>query len=93
LREVLRGEGRRLRVRVFYAEKDALTGDGGAASKGAKWFDGCWEGDGDVIDYQSRTVQGADHDSVWGLRWGAMQEVFESIGDSDQESSELSVSG
>ncbi|KAK4123657.1 hypothetical protein N657DRAFT_671751 [Parathielavia appendiculata] len=72
LREALAAAGRRLRVRVFYAEKDSVTGDGWSASKGAKWFDGCWEGAEDVVDYQSRTVQGADHDTIWGLRWGAI---------------------
>ncbi|KAK3357957.1 hypothetical protein B0T25DRAFT_622549 [Lasiosphaeria hispida] len=75
LAQALRAAGRRLRVDVFYAEKDLLIGDGG--SKGPVWFDQCWrEHGGDVIDYQSRVVEGADHDGVWNLRWGAAEEVF-----------------
>jgi hypothetical protein len=91
LREVLRREGRRLRVRVYYAEKDVVVRDGGTESEGAKWFDKCWtgvggsgdgEGDanGDVVEYRSRTAQGADHDHVWDLRWGVVQEVFGEVG-------------
>ncbi len=86
LREVLAREGRRLRVRVYYAEKDVVVRDGGAESAGAKWFDACWKvdgnsgQDGDVVEYQSRTVQGADHDHVWDLRWGVVQELFGSVG-------------
>lgn len=80
LAEALRAAGGRLRVVVFYAEKDALTGDGGG--KGSLWFDRCWDADsrGEVIDYQSRIVEGADHDRIWHLRWGAVQEVFGTVG-------------
>ncbi|KXX82332.1 hypothetical protein MMYC01_201299 [Madurella mycetomatis] len=81
LAEALRAAGMRLRVDVFYAEKDHMIGDGG--SKGPLWFDQCWNetSRGGVIDYQSRTVKGADHDRIWNLRWGTMQEVFERIGE------------
>lgn len=81
LAETLRAAGMRLRVDVFYAEKDNLIGNGG--SKGPLWFDQCWNetSRGGVIDYQSRTVKGADHDSIWDLKWGTMQEVFERIGE------------
>ncbi|KAH6620858.1 hypothetical protein B0J18DRAFT_457486 [Chaetomium sp. MPI-SDFR-AT-0129] len=83
--EGLRRAGRKLRVEVRYAETDVLTGNGGVEGKGAKWFDGCWResvgGDsGDVVVFGSRTVEGADHDGVWGLRWGAVQEVFGIVG-------------
>lgn len=75
----LRAAGRRLRVDVFYAEKDHMIGDGG--SKGPSWFDRCWEeGAGGVIDYQSRTIAGADHDWVWSLKWDAVREAFGKIG-------------
>ncbi|KAK4141198.1 uncharacterized protein C8A04DRAFT_14310 [Dichotomopilus funicola] len=84
--EGLRRAGRRLRVEVRYAETDVLTGNGGVEGKGAKWFDGCWrdsvgrDGDDQVVVFGSRTVEGADHDGVWGLRWGAVQEVFGIVG-------------
>jgi hypothetical protein len=75
LAAAFRDSGRRLRVDVFYAEKDHMIGDGG--STGPLWFDRCWEeGAGGVIDYQSRTIQGADHDWVWSLRWDAVREAF-----------------
>ena len=78
LADGLRAAGRRVRLEVFYAETDTLTGDGGVASKAGKWFDGLWEGDvQDVVEYGSRTVRGADHDGIWWLRWGAVRQVFE----------------
>jgi pimeloyl-ACP methyl ester carboxylesterase len=80
LADALRAAGRRLRVDVFYAEKDALVGDGGG--KGSLWFDRCWgeNSRGEVIDYQSKVVEGADHDRIWNLRWGAVQELFGKVG-------------
>jgi hypothetical protein len=81
LAEGLRAAGRKVRLEVFYAETDTLTGDGGVASKAGKWFDGLWEGDvRGVMEYGSRTVKGADHDGIWWLRWGAVQQVFEAVG-------------
>ncbi len=87
LAEHLRTAGKRLSVDVFYAESDYMIGDGG--SKGPKWFDKCWDSQncGDVIDYRATTVKGADHDGIWNLKWGAVQEVFERIGQPVEESS------
>ncbi|KAH6851074.1 hypothetical protein B0I37DRAFT_445003 [Chaetomium sp. MPI-CAGE-AT-0009] len=84
--EGLGAAGRRVRMEVFYAESDTLTGDGGVASKGGRWFDGLWDsgGDGDVVQYGSRTVKGADHDGIWSLRWGAVQQVFEMVGEAGE---------
>ena len=84
LAEALRGRTRRLAVDVLYAEKDWLIGDGGE-SKGAKWFDQCWDPAkfGDVIEFRRRMVKGADHDGIWNLRWGAAQEVYGRIGHAD----------
>ena len=81
LTDTLRARGVRLRVDVLYAEKDQMIGDQGA--KGPRWFDQCWNetSRGDAIDYQSRTIPGADHDRIWDLRWGAAHEVFERIGE------------
>lgn len=78
LMEKLRATGRRLSVDVFYAEKDRMIGDGG--SKGPVWFDSCWEGEyGDVLEYRSRTVKGADHDGIWSLKFDAAREVYDKI--------------
>lgn len=87
LASVLRATERRLRVDIFYAEKDSLIGNAG--SKGPQWLDDCWSAPGneDAIDYRSRVVDGADHDTVWNFKWGAMQEVFERIGSSTEASS------
>jgi hypothetical protein len=83
--EGLRAVDRRVRLEVFYAETDTLTGDGGVASKAGKWFDGLWAGDvRDVVEYGSRTVKGADHDGIWWLRWGAVQQVFEAVGKAEE---------
>lgn len=77
--EGLRAEGVMLSVDVFYAEKDDLIG--ARESKGPAWFDKCWkEGAGEVVQFQSRTVKGADHDSVWNLKGDVVQEIFEKIG-------------
>jgi len=78
--EALRTAGRRLTVDVFYAENDFLIGDAG--SKGPRWFDQCWSVPeyGDVIEYSQTTVQGADHDRMWNLRWGAAQTALERVG-------------
>ncbi len=85
LREVLAREGKGVRVRVYYAEKDVIVGDGGKESNGAKWLDQCWAGDGEEIEYRSRTVQGVDHDHVWDLRWGVIQEVFRDVAQAEGE--------
>ncbi|EFX04945.1 interferon-induced GTP-binding protein mx2 [Grosmannia clavigera kw1407] len=76
----LRSAGRRLVVDVFYAETDYMIGDGG--TKGPLWFDQCWDAEhrGDVVDYSSTVIKGADHDRIWDLRWGVAQQVFETIG-------------
>ncbi|KAL7784670.1 hypothetical protein V8C37DRAFT_413270 [Trichoderma ceciliae] len=79
LAEALRASGRRLRVDVFYAENDFMIGSG--HSKGAEWFNRCWDSQNcrDAIDYCSTAVKGADHDGIWHLRWGVSQKVFEKI--------------
>ncbi|KAK2593712.1 hypothetical protein QQS21_008577 [Conoideocrella luteorostrata] len=75
----LSAAGKRLRVDVFYAERDFMIGKG--CSKGPLWFDHCWlQCNRDVIDYHSKTIAGADHNRIWNLRWGVMDEVFARIG-------------
>ncbi|KIW64358.1 hypothetical protein PV04_09300 [Phialophora macrospora] len=70
------GGGARLKVDVFFAEKDSMIGDAG--SKGPTWFEACWNGV-DGVDFASETVKGADHDHVWDLRWGVMERVLKTI--------------
>jgi hypothetical protein len=81
LAEALRAAGvGRLTLDVFFAEEDVMVGDAG--TKGPMWFDGIWKGDdlSDVINYNSRVVEGTDHDSIWSLRWGVPQTVIEMVG-------------
>ncbi|KND94707.1 hypothetical protein TOPH_00024 [Tolypocladium ophioglossoides CBS 100239] len=80
LAEVLRAAGRRLGIDVFFAETDDMIGNAG--SKGPKWFDSCWESEQGrgVIEYTSTDVSGANHDTIWNLRFGAMSKVFAKIG-------------
>lgn len=58
-------EGRKkLRVRVLFAETDAMSG-----TKGQSYFEECWRGeDGigflDAIDLDMKTIKGVDHDSL-----------------------------
>ncbi|KAF2101244.1 hypothetical protein NA57DRAFT_53220 [Rhizodiscina lignyota] len=68
--------GARLKVDVFFAEKDVLIGDAG--TKGSKWFEACWR-DVDGVEFASETVTGSDHDRVWDLRWDVMERVFKTI--------------
>lgn len=54
----------RLKVRAYFAESDAMIG-----KRGQKYVEECWRGkeDGewqDVLDFQSTTVAGTDHDSL-----------------------------
>ena len=56
------GKQSNLHVEVFHAENDRLTNK----EAGAKWFDECWDVEvrGGVIDYQSHTVLGKDHEGI-----------------------------
>lgn len=80
LAAALRGAGLRLKVDVFFAQSDVMIGPGG--SKGPQWFDSCWNAEAcdGVVEYSSTTVQGADHDGIWNIRWGVPQTVFEGLG-------------
>jgi hypothetical protein len=91
LAETCRLAGRRLKVQVFWAEKDHMIGNHG--TKGPLWFDQCWDTKhrGDMIDYQNTLVPGADHDWIWNMRWGVIQSVFETISPLRGESSSIAT--
>ncbi|OAA63161.1 hypothetical protein ISF_05037 [Cordyceps fumosorosea ARSEF 2679] len=78
--EALRAAGRQLTVDAFHAETDSMVGDYG--EQGPAWFDACWArercGDG-VIAYSTSGVEGADHDLVWGIKFGVPGQVFAKI--------------
>ncbi|KAK0738876.1 hypothetical protein B0T18DRAFT_333978 [Schizothecium vesticola] len=77
--EGLRAAGRRLEVRVFWAEKDMMVGDAG--TKGPRWFAGCWRGGWDeVLEYGETAVEGADHDTIWDLHRRSAREVYGRVG-------------
>ncbi|KAG5950332.1 hypothetical protein E4U53_005246 [Claviceps sorghi] len=82
LAETLRSKNRRLNVELFLGQTDFMIGDPG--SKGPEWFKTCWEEASQLehspIRFSSKVVQGADHDTVWDLKWGTPQHVFRAIG-------------
>lgn len=77
--EALRSTGSTLNVVVFYAEKDLLIGDGD--SKGPLWFDRCWDAPDqrDTINYYREIIRGSDHNGIWNLGCGTVQQVFAQI--------------
>ena len=77
LAEAVRGVGgARLKVDVFFAEKDHMIGDAG--KEGSRWFEACWR-DVDGVEFASETIKGSDHDGVWDLRWDVMERVFKTM--------------
>ncbi|KAI1622427.1 hypothetical protein EDD37DRAFT_473980 [Exophiala viscosa] len=48
-----------LKFDAFYAEKDIMSG-----TKGAKYFDACWERHSTDLEYVSRVTEGTNHDSI-----------------------------
>lgn len=59
-----RGSSPKLKVRVFFAETDAMIG-----LKGRSYFEECWRGPegagyADVLDFEAVTVDDVDHDSL-----------------------------
>ncbi|CAM1510680.1 Fc.00g010150.m01.CDS01 [Cosmosporella sp. VM-42] len=64
----------RLKVRTYFAEEDALIGKGGQS-----YVEKCWRGEEegvfqDVLDFDTKTVAGTDHDTLV-----QMVEVLEAI--------------
>jgi pimeloyl-ACP methyl ester carboxylesterase len=49
----------KLLVEAFHAESDILIG-----KKGARHLDQCWGSHPDTIDFKSKTVKGANHDTI-----------------------------
>jgi hypothetical protein len=58
-REEGRQDERGLRVRVYHAATDAMVG-----RKGQEYFEGCWRGAGEGVEFDARRVEGTDHDTV-----------------------------
>jgi hypothetical protein len=77
--EALRSRGSTLNVDVFYAEKDLLIGDGD--SKGPLWFDQCWDApdQSDAINYHRKIIKGSDHNNIWSIGCGTVQQVLARI--------------
>lgn len=76
LAESLAAAHRKLRVHVFYAESDFMS-----SANGTRYFDNCWNetNRGAAIEYEATTVPGSDHDSIWNLTVGAMQDMFSEL--------------
>lgn len=68
----------KLKIDAAFASSDLLIGKGGQ-----EYFEKCWrqEGMAGKVDFESRTCEGTDHDSVLvDFRKGALKGVFERIG-------------
>jgi hypothetical protein len=79
------GVAAKLRIDAAFAASDLLIGKGGQ-----EYFEKCWrqEGLADKVDFQSRTFDGTDHDSVLvDFRRGALKDVFGTIAAKGQASS------
>jgi hypothetical protein len=75
------GERPKLKVTAYFGESDLLIG-----KRGQIYVEDCWTGKEagdfeDVLDFQTTTVGGADHDSVY-LNTNIMERVFADAGGS-----------
>ena len=73
----------RLKIDAFFAASDVMIGKGGQ-----EYFEKCWrqEGMAGKVDFESRILEGTDHDSVLGdFRLGPLKEVFSKIAASSSE--------
>ncbi|KAK2021223.1 hypothetical protein LX32DRAFT_646638, partial [Colletotrichum zoysiae] len=72
------GGGAKLKVDVYFAEADHMIGTG----EGPRWFKDCWRAErrGDLIDFSSCVVPGADHDSIVGLKFDVFDRIFRQVG-------------
>ena len=70
-------EASKLKIEVFYAEEDNMIG----IAAGPRWLDDCWrpEQRGDEIQYNSRFVDGTDHNNILNIEFGIMEHIFENI--------------
>ena len=66
------GERQKLRVKVYLAESDMMTG-----KQGGEWFDNCWRPEvlEERIDYESCTVPGTNHDSIGNMEFGIVSRI------------------
>jgi hypothetical protein len=74
--EKVRNESAKLKVKIVFAEEDAMIG-----IKGRKYFEDCWmqERCGDMIEVECGEVKGTDHDSVLDLSKGILEEIFATL--------------
>ncbi|CAG8975835.1 hypothetical protein HYALB_00009415 [Hymenoscyphus albidus] len=63
----------KLRLQVYYAASDAMSGEGGR-----KFFEECWREDkcGDAIEFLGSTVPDTSHDSIGFSENGVLEKVF-----------------
>ena len=54
-----RNERVRVKVRTYFAEKDFMSG-----IQGQKYFEDCWRGTEDSLDFKASTIKFTDHDSI-----------------------------
>ncbi|KAI9150580.1 hypothetical protein HJFPF1_10354 [Paramyrothecium foliicola] len=76
LATALQTTGRQLSVDIYFGEKDSMIGDAG--TKGTVWLEKCFQDAGMAVE--SHVVTGADHNTVWDLKFGVAAKVFAKIG-------------
>jgi hypothetical protein len=74
--EKVRNGSAKLKVKIVFAEEDAMIG-----VKGKKYFEDCWmqEKCGDGIEVECGEVKGTDHDSVLDLSKGILGDIFATL--------------
>ncbi|KAF4450060.1 hypothetical protein F53441_6765 [Fusarium austroafricanum] len=77
--QALKGVGKKLVIDVYYAEEDSMIGAPGTA--GPDWLNNCFKGEEiqEVITYSTKTIPGADHNTIWSLRRGVPEDVFKKL--------------
>jgi len=65
--------GMKLRVQVYFASSDAMSGEGGQ-----KYFEECWgrERCGDGIEFQGSVAEDTSHDNIGYPEKGVLEKVF-----------------
>ena len=69
----------RLKVNVYLAESDMMTG-----KQGGKWFDDCWRPEvlEERVDYESGTVPGTNHETIGNMEFGIVYRICAEVADS-----------
>jgi hypothetical protein len=73
------GDDVKLRMAIFFAAEDGMIGDAG--SQEPRGLEECWkqEVDGGRMEGEVTVVKGAEHETVWDMRWDAAEVVIRRV--------------